>query len=519
MAAEHPLSALPEKLTDRVAIDEKKGVVYVDQLGSGNPLLNSWIARNRSNGWNLKMEIVPFDELAAKRANGMRQSANDDEEDVQKFRQNAIDTILRAAEYGSSDMHLMVRSGYSEIQIVVKGGLRVLERGTQENGARLARAIYQGLAKTRDSSYSALDFQNAQIPGGELPQDAELTSVRIIRGPCYPQAESGEFMTLRLQYSGVRVGGKKADLPPLDVPRRPKGQARLAEMGFSDRQIEKLRMLMDAPNGVILVTGPTGSGKTTLMKECLEDIARVKPHRRLVTIEDPVEYPMDWAVQIPVTDARNEQDTGAAFNERLRVALRMAPHIILLGELRGPDVAAAALDAALTGHQVWSTLHVTDPFMFVDRLELMDKTRLDRKVFCDHKIVRGVLAVRLLPKLCPHCSEPLNEESTSLPHRVVHALKTWGSISKVRLQGAGCSECGGDGTTGRFSVAEIVVTDQQLMSDMIEHGSAEARSKYRARPDADPSMIAAAITHALNGNVDPRAIEEWVDLIEEKVQA
>jgi len=264
-----------------------------------------------------------------------------------------------------------------------------------------------------------------------------------------------------------------------------------------------------------MFTGPTGSGKTTAMYEALKEIARVKPQRRLVTIEDPVEYPMEWAVQMAITGASNDAETGAAFGERIRVALRMAPHIILLGELRGPDVAVAALEAAVTGHQVWTTMHVTDAFLFVERMELMDRHRLERRVFCDHKIVRGVVAQRLLPKLCPHCSVPLPDAPNALSKRIIMALSTWSDdLSKVRVVGKGCAHCGNDGTLGRFAVAEIVVTTAALMRDFIEHGSEIARDNYRALTSSDPSMLESAIQHALAGAVDPRAVEDSVDLIE-----
>lgn len=497
-------------IADRVAVDLVHKTAYVDREGSGNPQFLSWIARNRRSGLQLTIKVVEFDELGKLRERLSKLGSND--EDDQLVRAEAIDLIMQAAAFGASDMHLMVRAGHSEIQIVVKGELRVLERKTQEDGAAIARALYQGVAKTRDASYAPYEFQNAQIPGSELPE-AGLTSVRIVRGPCYPQAQGGEFMTLRLQYSTARFQTKRTDLPKLEVPRRPAGQFRLGEMGLTAKQIEKVQMLMDTPNGVVIVSGPTGSGKTTLLYECLQELAREKPHRRQVTIEDPVEYPMDWAVQLVVTDAHDEQETGAAFGKRLRVTLRMAPHNILIGELRGADVAAAALEAALTGHQVWTTIHVTDPFLFVDRLELLDSVRLSPKVVCDEKLVRGSIAVRLLPRVCPHCSKLMSEHRDELKPRLVQALETWGDTSKVRLKGPGCDECQGDGTIGRFSVAEVVLTDRELMKDFIECGSAEARDRYQARPDADPSLLESAILRVLAGDVDPRAAEDSVDRI------
>lgn len=509
------LLALPLSIADRVAVDQMSLTVYADRRYAGDPLLLTWQDRNKSNGVILLIKPVDVDEVAKLRAGGMR-IADDVDVDMM-VRGHAIDIIRQAAAYGASDIHFMMRGEHAEIQVVVKGGLRVLARKSQEEGEALTRAIYQGIAKTRDASYNPMDFQNAQIPGDALPPDAGLTSVRIVRGPCYPQSQDGAFMTMRLQYGAVQSGTKRdGDLPPLSLPRQPSGQLRLTDMGYTAKQVESLKTLMDAPNGVVIFTGPTGSGKTTAMFEALQDIARTKPQRRLVTVEDPVEYPMDWAVQMAVTGARNDAETGAAFSERIRVALRMAPNIILLGELRGPDVAVAALEAAVTGHQVWTTMHVTDPFLFVERLELMDRTRLDRRVFCDHKIVRGVVAQRLLPKLCLHCSALLSEKPGALPERIVSALVTWGHIGRVRVQGAGCGHCGHDGTMGRFAVAEVVVMDAVVMRDFIEHGSETARHNYRAKSGADPSMLESAITHALAGTVDPRAVEDWVDLIEAK---
>jgi type II secretory ATPase GspE/PulE/Tfp pilus assembly ATPase PilB-like protein len=503
---------LPVALTDRVALDRPTNTVYVDKRCAGDPLLLTWRNRNESIGIILIIVPLDVDEVAKLRAGGMRLVADVDEDMI--VRGHAIDIIRQAADYGASDIHFMMRGAHTEIQIAVKGGLRVLTRRSQAEGEALTRAIYQGIAKTRDASYNALDFQNAQIPGDALP-DAGLTSIRIIRGPCYPQSQDGAFMTMRLQYSSVQTNTKH-NLPPLSLPRRPAGEFRLVDMGYTAKQVDKLKRLMDAPNGVVIFTGPTGSGKTTSMFEALTDIARTKPQRRLVTVEDPVEYPMEWAVQMAVTGARNDAETGAAFSERIRHALRMAPNIILLGELRGPDVAVAALEAAVTGHQVWTTMHVTDPFLFVERLELMDRVRLERRIFCDHKIVRGVVAQRLLPKLCPHCSVLLRNDPSVLSRRIVTALETWGDIDQVRVHGDGCSQCSYDGTLGRFAVAEILVMDAAVMRDFIKHGSETARDKYRENPDADPSMLESAVTLTLAGTVDPRAVEDWVDLIEPK---
>ena len=508
------LMPLPTSLQEKVAIDRIGKSVYVERRSSSDPQLLTWIERNRSIGIVMHIKPCDVDEIAKLRANGMRAGADQDEDlDV---RNHAMEIICTAAKYKASDVHIMMRGNYAEIQIVIKGGLRVLKRLTQEEGNGIARAIYQGIAKTRDSSYNPLEFQNAQIPGDALPPETGLSSVRIVRGPSYPQSMEGAFMTMRLQYVTGKSPAHSGELAALQLPRQPAGELCLPNMGYTPVQVERLRMLMGAPNGLVIFTGPTGSGKTTAMFEVLKELARVKPQKRQVTVEDPVEYPMEWAVQMAVTGARNDKETGEAFGERVRVALRMAPNTILLGEVRGPEVAVAALEASVTGHQVWSTLHVSDPYLFVERLELMDRERLDRRVFCDHKIVRGVVAQRLLPKLCPHCSKPLAEAHAAIPKRILHALRTWGDLTRVRVKGDGCVRCGHDGELGRFAVAEVVVMDASIMSDFIQHGSDVARRNHRAKPGADPSMLVAAIGHVLNGVVDPRSVEDCVDSIEER---
>lgn len=251
----------------------------------------------------------------------------------------------------------------------------------------------------------------------------------------------------------------------------------------------------------------------------MAEMARRRPWDRQVTAEDPVEYPMDWAVQLGSTDSRSDSEAGAAYLEAVRNMLRMAPNVMLIGEIRGGKVAGAALNAAITGHLALSTLHVDDPYLFVDRLEFMDRGQLHRDVFCDPKIIRGVIAQRLLPKLCPHCRIPLKKAKGELPARILEGLRSRGSIEGVALRGEGCSHCAGDGALGRRAFAEVVVLDDALAADFIEHGTAIARSNYRKRKDADPSMLESAIAQALAGNVDPRAIEKNIDLILPRCQA
>ena len=513
------LANLQEFLRKKIAFDYETKCLYVDIKTHGNPLFQTWLDRARSE-IKFAVDVRELTEILEMKASGLNVKEKEDDEE-QKVRQEAIALILLAADYGASDMHFKVSPlGGTSIQLVIEGAVRSFKHMTAGEGERIIRTIYQGVAKARAGSFNPLQFQNAQIAGSQLPQHSNITSIRIVRGPCYPESEGGGFMTLRLQYSNTQsrhLTASKEPLPSLLYPATPRGKFLLPKMGFDNRQVERIERLLSAPNGIILFVGPTGSGKTTTVFECLQKLAHSRPESRQVTTEDPVEYVMPWAVQLGVSDARTEEETGEAFLDRVRVMLRMAPHIILIGEIRGAEVGLAALNASLTGHLTLSTLHVNDPFLSIDRLELMDQTRLNRRVLCDPKIIRGIIAQRLLPHLCKHCREPVS--AGTLPHRIISALDSWSTALNITekqlfVHGKGCAHCHNSGSSGRFAVSEIVSSDNSLMNDFIEHGTTKARRNYRLRADTDTSMLEKAMRFVLTGQVSPVDVEKYIDIIE-----
>lgn len=510
------LPPFPEELTASVAIDHINRLFYVDRTKRSTPLLMTWLDRaNRQCDFSqlYKIEQVEIDEIAAHHEKGGRMVGGKKPEDDMHFQRKALEIIAQGAQIGAADIHILVHPSFTEIQLRTKGELRVLTRHlTREEGHTIIRALCQGLAAVKNTTHNPKEFQNAQLSGKEISH-LGLTSVRLVRGPRYPEDEDAEFAILRLQY---QPSHKRSKGQPLEIPRKPAGQLNLDRMGLTELQIASLKQLARTPNGVIAFSGPTGSGKTTALYEMLVHIARERPGQRLITIEDPVEYPMPWAIQMVVSNAANEAETGDAFAERLRTGLRMDPDNILLGELRGSDSAAAAINAALTGHQVWTTIHVNDPFMVIDRLEFMDSAKLPRKVTCDHKIIRGLVALRLIPVLCPKCSQPLANKLHEMPDGLIDALVSYGSIRNVRVRGPGCDHCDQDGAVSRTAVAEVVVTDADLMSDFIQHGTGIARRNHRNKSGTDKSLVENAVIKALAGQCDPLDIEKFVDVITPK---
>jgi type IV pilus assembly protein PilB len=259
----------------------------------------------------------------------------------------------------------------------------------------------------------------------------------------------------RIQTSGRRQADRPARVLPADQPRRKhrhaySGQGRAAlglpELGFFTDDQQTFERLIGLPDGILLVTGPTGSGKTTTLYSCLHFINR--PDRKIITVEDPVEYVLSGINQVQVSEA-----VGLTFAAALRSILRQAPNVIMIGEIRDLETATIAINASLTGHLVFSTLHTNDAPSAVTRL-----IDIGVKPFLVASSTRCLMAQRLVRKVCKQCARP-----TCRPSRAA-AL---GLDGRGQLQGAtfrkgkGCSNCSNTGYRGRFGIFEIFVIDDE----------------------------------------------------------
>ena len=540
----------PEQVKD--ALGKQRLTVYVDERHVGSPSFLTWVSDIRSHGIDLFPKPVAAQELSRLRDSGFGGFVEKNSADA------GLATLMFAkrlisscAAMGGADMHILVREGYTDIQLRIKGELRTVTNLSSQEGDVLIRAIYTGLTSVKESMINPFEFQDAQI-SGETLRGTGLTSIRIIRGPCYPVEQGGQFMVARLQ--GRQVSGS-TDVMALQrkIPFSPAGEFRLPKMGYTKKQMEMLEKMSRMSSGVVLITGPTGSGKTSTLFEMMAHQARTYPGLRQVTVENPVEYPMPWAVQLPVMGAKNDEESGSAFLNMVRMSLRMDPDIILFGEIRSGDEAVSAIQAAMTGHLVWSTLHVTDPFMSIDRLETMDRTRLHRQIICDHKLIRGLIAQRLVPVLCEKCKVPVDETNMDkLPDGVLENAYGWYDCFALRgedgftssdgltsgngfasgngsasnhghesggrgatffLRGPGCTHCNGDAVTGARAVAEVVFTDASMMKDMIENGTDVARKNHRTKRESDYSMLGNAMMLACRGLFDLNDVERSIDII------
>jgi type II secretory ATPase GspE/PulE/Tfp pilus assembly ATPase PilB-like protein len=485
-------------------LSEQSGVIYVDTRHRQSPLFLTWLGDVKRLQVEPQISSVDAQRIAELQEERKTSNGNGaDEVDLANL--NLARSIFTdAGSVGASDVHIRVQEDHAEVQLRVKGELKVLLTLRRDEGESLIRAAYTGLSSVKEN-YIPHKFQDAQINGDSLPK-TNVSSVRLIRGPAHPEESGGGFMVARLQY-GEHVDGRIAGARPLDLraPTAPAGAFNLAERGFAPSQMALFEQLVRLPMGIVAVTGPTGSGKTTTVFELMRYQAQLFVGSRQITVENPPEYPMPWAIQ---TAWKSER-----YPEAVAMTLRMDPDIILIGEIRAAGEANAAVHAAMTGHFVWTSVHVTDPYKVITRLEGLDRVGLSKQVVCDHELLVGLVAQRLVPELCPNCRLPLEKHGERLPAFMRDALKTWGDLSKVYLQGPGCVECGGDGVLGKRAVAEIVLTDETLMTDILKLGLGEARRKHRQKPGSDKSMLRYAMELIFQGKLDPRDVQRMVHRI------
>jgi general secretion pathway protein E/type IV pilus assembly protein PilB len=239
----------------------------------------------------------------------------------------------------------------------------------------------------------------------------------------------------------------------------------LPELGFFADDQAKFQGLISGSDGVFLVTGPTGSGKSTTLYSALNYIN--KPDRKIITVEDPVEYQMAGINQVQV-----KRDVGMTFAAALRAMLRQAPNIVMIGEIRDLETAEIAINAALTGHMVFSTLHTNDSVSAVTRL-----VDIGVKPFLVSAALRGALAQRLVRRVCQSCAQPYKPTAKEL---YTIGMTEQDVAGASPMKGAGCPKCGERGYKGRRGVFELFVITEEIQ-EMIYSGATLVDLRRKAR--------------------------------------
>ncbi len=253
----------------------------------------------------------------------------------------------------------------------------------------------------------------------------------------------------------------------------------LERIGFREDDLELCRQLIRRPNGIVIVTGPTGSGKTTTLYSALNELN--EPHTKILTSEDPVEYDIDGLIQVQINE-----EIGLTFDRCLRSFLRQDPDIVLVGEIRDLETAEIAVQAALTGHLVFTTLHTNDAPSVIARL--LD---LGMEPFLITATVEGVVAQRLVRCICSRCKETYVPDESML---LELALKPEDVAGRTFSRGVGCDYCRGTGYSGRMAIFEIMLYDDRIRNLVMERKSTnmlrEAARKRGMRTLRESGLLA-----------------------------
>ena len=252
---------------------------------------------------------------------------------------------------------------------------------------------------------------------------------------------------------------------------------------MTERDVQRIKQLIDKPHGMIVVTGPTGSGKSTTMYAMLTALNKV--HRNIVTVEDPVEYRL-----VGINQVYSDNEFGLGFANALKYIMRQDPDVIMVGEIRDHETANTSVQAALTGHLLISTLHTNDAVSSVVRLN-----DLGIDSFKIGGALLGAVAQRLLRGICPNCKEPAE------PNQAMVDSLSQGTTSidtTTFFHGRGCKKCLGTGYLGRIPIFEIMVVTP-AMADAVERGLPVSKLKEIAVADGMVELQQAGFEHALAG--------------------
>ena len=378
-----------------------------------------------------------------------------------------IDALLAdAVQHGASDIHFEPEQFFLRIRYRIDGVLRQI---------RSLHKTYWAAMAVRLKVMS-----NMNIAETRAPQDGRISitfSGRAIdfRVSAQPTAH-GENIVLRI----------------LD---RQKGIVSLDKLGLEENELTLLKLMLARPDGIILVTGPTGSGKTTTLYSILNHINTESVN--IMTLEDPVEYPMNMIRQTSINEAAKMD-----FANGIRSMMRQDPDVILIGEIRDADTAEMAFRAAMTGHQVYSTLHTNSAIGAIPRL-------LDIGVLPDIIAgnIIGIVAQRLMRKLCPHCKQPYQPEM--MEGRLLGLEKE--ALNITIYQATGCEHCNYQGYKGRIAIMELLKLDSDL-DELIARRAPAIEIRTMALTKGFITLAEDGIRRVLDGSTSLEEVARVVDL-------
>lgn len=344
-----------------------------------------------------------------------------------------LDRLIHHAEVSrASDIHLDPREGGVKIRLRVDGALHEAHHLPITVHAEIISRIKVLAGLRTDEHQATQDGRFRHV----IPDSSDFIDIRVSVAPTY----HGENAVMRLLSNSA-------------------GDHTLETLGFSEGDREKIQSAMRKPNGMILATGPTGSGKTTTLYTLIKMLN--SPDVSIITIEDPIEYAIDNIEQIQVNPR-----TGLTFANGLRSVLRQDPNIIMVGEIRDAETASIAVNTALTGHLLLSTLHTNDSATTLPRL-------LDMGIdaYLVASTIRIAVGQRLVRKLCRACKQPFEANASVQATLSSVPIKRPIQLGEPLFKSHGCAGCNGSGYSGRICINEVLVADNDIRDAILRKAS------------------------------------------------
>jgi len=453
-------------VNDIVALDKIRGLTHddieIDTLLAGETEIDRAI--DQAYGYELSIDGILHEiETGEIDFRGLQSSADEYSQPVVRL----IDSLLTdAVKRESSDIHFEPEIGFLRIRYRIDGMLRQI------------RSLHQSYWPAMAVRIKVMSGMN--IAETRAPQDGRITlNMR------------GRQIDFRVSAQPT-IHGENIVLRILD---RQKGLVPLEGLGLTEKQLDQLKLMIARPEGIILVTGPTGSGKTTTLYSVLNHIN--SEGLNIMTLEDPVEYPMTLVRQTSVAEAAKLD-----FANGIRSMMRQDPDVILVGEIRDADTAEMALRAAMTGHQVYSTLHTNSAIGAIPRL-------LDIGILPDIMAgnIIGIVAQRLVRRLCLHCKTPYQAEA----HEARLLGGTADAPRPVIFRPCGCERCDFQGYRGRLAIMELLRMNAD-MDELIARRSTVREIRQLADRQGFVALADDGLRRVLDGSTSLEELARVVDL-------
>ncbi|PQQ35627.1 pilus assembly protein [Photorhabdus luminescens] len=456
--------------------EEQQATVLIDNNRRGDPQVQTRVMQLLEAMPEAEIHFVNLSELQANRQK-QNQRTNEqgvclsDLTDVSERQKQVLTCFELAKKLNASDIHLTISPGLTRIEMRIHGELKVVNELSEEEGMALASTIILSMCDVTETQF---------FPGRQ--QDGRIKADFLRRVHLYG-ARYSHTPTADGLYVVMRVIADDGDKVPT-----------LTQLGFLPQQIKLISRILRLPEGMIVLSGPTGSGKsTTLRTFCRQYLDRTGGKKRLLTVEDPPEGRIAGAIQTPIVcDKSDEEAVRLAWHRALTSALRLDPDAVMPGEMRDLTSMLTAIYAAQTGHSVMTTLHTNSAVGIPERMITMG---VNAGLIANAQLLIALISQRLVQTLCPHCRVPwaqkqavLDEEQRAYLMRYCHAPGTCCVENLYFRHPEGCEHCCqtitlsgrivSRGVTGRSVVAEVIRPDARFFTLLMTEGKEAARQHW-----------------------------------------